>query len=361
MAFWDKAVGSIRQMVKPNHQEEAKPQMMSNRADGGFSGYQHKVAPKKAEQPVAGAPGQTGYGFEGMMPNGVDPAAMQQFRQVGGHTGAMPPQGSYTSAQQPQQGGRFQGTGYQQAYQQPQQPMQPMQPVQPVQPVQQQPQRAPQYTGYQQPIQPMQPMQPVQPVQPVQQPQRAPQYAGYQQPTQQPAAQPVKQENNTYYMPGTYVDDEGKAYAMVMRVAQITGVSSCFTLIEFMQNKEAAIVNAEQISDPVEVERCMDLLFGAAFAMGHTLTRISGRQIYLITPANVQVQPCEGLRRMGEEDIDRRWPGANRSAGSFGSFQQPAMGRASRQDDFAGGYGKRATRSAQAGAYTDYGGFGARR
>ena len=44
------------------------------------------------------------------------------------------------------------------------------------------------------------------------------------------------------------VDEQGNVYRMTMRVAQITGVNSCYGLIEFMQNQEAIIVNAEYIT-----------------------------------------------------------------------------------------------------------------
>ncbi len=342
MAFWNKAVDSLKQMVSP-HQEEDRPQVMSNRADGGFSGYQHKVVRRQPEQPAAA---QSAYGFENMMPSGVDPSVVQQFQQVGGQTGSMPQQNQpvqgftarqpmqQTPPQQPnawQQSMRF-GTSYQQPVQQtpPQQPN-----------AWQQSMRF--NTSYQQPVQP--PYQ--QPVPPQAMPPQA-------------APQQVQGDGHIFYMPGTYVGEDGSSYSLVMRVAQITGVASCFSLIEFMQNREAAIVNAEQITDVVEADRCMDLLFGAAYAMGHTLTRVSGKQIYLITPANVQVQPYEGLRRMGEDDIDRRWPGAQKSSWQ-GGFVQAAANDGYRQDDFAGGFGRPASRRVQPGAYTDYGGFGARR
>ena len=148
-------------------------------------------------------------------------------------------------------------------------------------------------------------------------------------------------------------------------MAQITGVPSCFRVIEFMYNNEAVIVNAEQITDLVEADRCMDLIFGAACAMKQRLMRVSGKQIYLITPPQVYVAPFEPLRRAGMADIERRWPGAlqanmqpQQPAAPVNNvqpmnFQQP------RQEDFAGGFGRRVARSnMQTNGYTDYGGFG---
>ena len=147
----------------------------------------------------------------------------------------------------------------------------------------------------------------------------------------------------------------------------------------------------------------MDLIFGAACAMKQRLMRVSGKQIYLITPPQVYVAPFEPLRRAGMADIDRRWPGAMQSGMQpmQGAAQQapqqvpfvqsvqplPPQGMPwqpaqpqpqaqplpplkvgqhttaqprpfARQDDFAGGAGRRASRSAMANGYTDYGGFG---
>jgi hypothetical protein len=163
---------------------------------------------------------------------------------------------------------------------------------------------------------------------------------------------------------------DGHAYKLVFRVAQITGVPSCFRVIEFMYNNEAVIVNAEQITDLVEADRCMDLIFGAACAMKQRLMRVSGKQIYLITPPQVYVAPFDNLRRAGMVDIERRWPGAlqanmqpqQMNAQPFVNNvqpMQPAANQQPRQDDFAGGMGRRAARNAMhTNGYTDYGGFG---
>ena len=41
MAFWDDAKKKVLQVMKPRQQEEH--QLLSNRADGGFSGYVPKM------------------------------------------------------------------------------------------------------------------------------------------------------------------------------------------------------------------------------------------------------------------------------------------------------------------------------
>ena len=434
MAFWDDAKNKMKQAMRPKQQEG--PTVFSNRADGGFSGYVPKM--KRDAQEVQ----QTGYqqarpqGMENMMPVGVDPSVMQGFQPVGGQTGQMPPQ-------QPQQGmpqqAASQGfTGRQQFNQPPMgQPMQQMNPqARPQGPAfgqgatfgqfQQQPQAT--RPGFGQPAF----------QQNAQQPPMGQQGFTGKQPNfaQQPMAQqmpPMGQqvqggtskfnpqaEHQTFAFPGESFMVDGHAYKLVCRVAQITGVPSCFRVIEFMYNNEAVIVNAEQITDLVEADRCMDLIFGAACAMKQRLMRVSGKQIYLITPPQVYVAPFEPLRRAGMADIERRWPGAMQNGmqpqqaaqpvvNNVQPFQQaqprqmnyqqmPPMGQpmgmnqampvnqampagqpmgaaqpmaagqytaaqprpfAQRQDDFAGGMGRRAARNtAHTNSYTDFGGFG---
>ena len=354
MAFWDDAKKKVLQAMKPRQQEE---QLMSNRADGGFSGYVPKMGRTQVEPNPTGYQQQAPAGFENMIPTGVDASAMGQFQPVGGQTGAFPQQQMQPQQGMPQQKGPVGRMGYQP----PMQPQQPRpqatyqgQPV-PPQPGQAfQPQPVPQATrpGFGQPAfqQNQQPQQPMQPPR------------GFT--TQQAPVQP-QQDNQTFAFPGgggdSYVVD-GHAYKLVFRVAQITGVPSCFRVIEFMYNNEAVIVNAEQITDLVEADRCMDLIFGAACAMKQRLMRVSGKQIYVITPPQVYVAPFDSLRRAGMADIERRWPGAMQAnmqpqdpiPQQPAGFERPQA----RQEDFAGGFGRRASRSNASNGFTDYGGFG---
>lgn len=357
MAFWDDAKKKVMQAMKPRQQEERVP--FSNRADGGFSGYQPRMPQVQHDAAPAGYQRGSG-GLEGMMPSGVDMSAMQHFQPVGGQTGAMRPVAQAMPGQtgyQPQGGqpqGNFPGGAPLNAFA-PQGGMgQPggMNPQSGMNSVPQQRAFGQQGNPYPQNAAP-------------QQGNFAPQngFAAPQGTAQMP---PMNQTaSQTFAFPGgdSYVVD-GNAYKMVFRVAQITGVPSCFRVIEFMYNNEAVIVNAEQITDLVEADRCMDLIFGAACAMKQRLMRVSGKQIYLITPPQVYVAPFEGLRRAGMADIERRWPGAMQSGAQMppvpnnaqpmaqGGFGQP------RREDFAGGFGRRAARSAmQANGYTDFGGF----
>lgn len=377
MAFWDDAKKKVLQAMKPRQQEE---QIVSNRADGGFSGYQPKVKRQQTEQMPAGYQPMGGAsGFENMVPMGVDMGAMQQFRQVGGQTGPVAPAGqAFPQGMQPQPGMPQQSpmgrTGYQQPVGQPR----PQAQFQGQPPVNQQPMNS-QPSGPQAPVQPGQAFPPQGGQQPVRpgfgqtafQPNPAPQQPPRGFTTQQPQVQQMNGEMHAFPFTGDSYVVDGNAYKLVFRVAQITGVPSCFRVIEFMYNNEAVIVNAEQITDLVEADRCMDLIFGAACAMKQRLMRVSGKQIYLITPPQVYVAPFDSLRRAGMADIERRWPGALQSnmqpqqavnnvqpMPNVQSVQQPVYNQP-RQEDFAGSFGRRAAHQGmQTNGYTDYGGFG---
>ena len=361
MAFWDDAKKKVLQAMKPRQQEEH--QVLSNRADGGFSGYQPKVNRQQVGQGATGFQQAAPAGIENMMPIGVDKSMMQQFQPVGGQTGAFTPQGAPVQGMPPQ--GQFGQTGFQPPVNQPrpQAQFQGSGPQQPARP------------GFGQPAfkQNMPPQGNVSP-QAQQMPPQAMPPRGFT--TSQPPVQPqqpvVPNDGHTFAFPGESFMVDGHVYKMVVRVAQITGVPSCFRVIEFMYNNEAVIVNAEQITDLVEADRCMDLIFGAACAMKQRLMRVSGKQIYVITPPQVYVAPFDVLRRAGMADIERRWPGAMQanmqaqpmvnnvqSMQPMGAQNVQPMYNQPRQDDFAGGFGRRAARNAMhTNGYTDYGGFG---
>ncbi|MCR4882588.1 MAG: cell division protein SepF [Clostridiales bacterium] len=134
---------------------------------------------------------------------------------------------------------------------------------------------------------------------------------------QQPAQQrPVSGQSGPvnmgqmHYMPGQFVHEDGVAYTHVERLAQPLSSSSCFRLIDFMRNGESIIVNTELIQDERENSHCLDLLYGAAFTMGYTFTKISRLRIYLISPANICVLPYGTIKQLNDEEVSRRWPGS---------------------------------------------------
>ena len=113
-----------------------------------------------------------------------------------------------------------------------------------------------------------------------------------------------------HYMPNHFVHEDGRAYLHVERLAQPLSASSCFRLIDFMRNGESIVVNTEKIQDERENTHALDILFGAAFTMGYTFTKISSLRIYLISPSNIMVLPYGSIKQITDEEIARRWPGA---------------------------------------------------
>ncbi|MBR2718741.1 MAG: cell division protein SepF [Clostridia bacterium] len=278
-SMWDKIKAR-----SPFGQEDVE----SNMANGGFSGYKPNTAKHRA------------------MRETMQQTAMNDMPQ-------MDPMMTGMNWDAPQQATGFQGTGYQQAmgyqptgYQQPmgnftaQQPMMGYQPTgyqQPMNAWQEQPMMDPMMaTGYQAPQQGFSfgntvPFQP----------QQATQY-------QQPAPQQQAQPDNISYMPGNFVGDDGTAYSHCERIAMIANVSMCYRIIEFMRNNESVIVSTEQITDEEENQRCLDLLYGAAFAMKCSFTRIAAKSIYLVAPGSVMVIPYKAVRQISDQDIASRWP-----------------------------------------------------
>ena len=330
--FKEKMQGLVQKVT--TRREEGQRPPLSTMPNGSVSGFVPKVSRRRPEEAPQGAHPATG--FVGMVPPGIDPAAMGQYMppmQPPQQGAAVPPQQPW--GQQPPQ----QAYGSQASSRPMPPPQQPMSNtmrqgnVQGYQPRHQ----APQQTGWQ-------------PVFPQNQPFAQPQAAPVQQPAPQ---QPAHQEGgNVTYFPGTVVGEDGAPYSMTLRVAQITGIASCYRLLEFMQNNETAIVNAEQITDAMEASRCMDMLFGAAYAMNQNFERIASRMIYLIAPRHVHVLPYESMLHLSQQDIERRWPGSARASG------QEARRPASRQEDFAPAFGQHAAAASQT-QYTGFGGFGA--
>lgn len=164
---------------------------------------------------------------------------------------------------------------------------------------------------------------------------------------------PVPQPDNISYMPGNFVGEDGTAYSHCERIAMIANVSMCYRIIEFMRNNESVIISTEQITDEAENQRCLDLLYGAAFSMKCSFTRISAKSIYLVAPGSVMVIPYKAVRQMSDQDINARWPEqeradrrdryASRSENRYGARSQGyTYGRRdyAQQDDYApyGGY-----------------------
>jgi len=197
--------------------------------------------------------------------------------------------------------------------------------------------------------------------------------------------------NNIVYMNGVTVGQDGTAYRHSMRVAQITTVPDCYRLVAFMRSGESVLVNLDEMHETEEMGRCLDLLYGAAYALQCTFTRVANRCLYLITPADILVQPYDSIAEESDREIDARWPdpasvgymqrNAQREQDKYGHFtQKNAWQPQAQQGAFSGyqpaqqpmynsfpqqfaaggdpvGFGNRAARAQNTG-YTDFGGFG---
>lgn len=280
MSFMDSMQALLDKMKQRTMGEEDERQHTSNMANGGFSGYKPATAKHRTvkQQPVQEQPQQE------QPAASFDMGAQQGYDYAG-----------QTAWQQPQQQTAFQQTSWQQGYQQT--GYQAWQ--QPQQTAWQQPQQQTAFQGNW-----------GQEQQTWQQPQdQWGMNQSYQQQTGYYGNQPqMAAQDNISYMPGNFVGNDGRAYSHVERIAQVMQVAACYRVIEFMRNGESVIVNTELINDEMENQRCMDLLYGAAFAMNCTLTRISQKDIYLISPATVMVVPYDSIRRMSDQDMNSRWP-----------------------------------------------------
>lgn len=134
--------------------------------------------------------------------------------------------------------------------------------------------------------------------------------------------QPETATGRVSYMPGSFVDEQGHVYRSVLNVAQVTSVSSCYRLIEYLQNNEILLVNAEDIADAMEARRCLDILYGASLVLNCTLTRVSSDKMYIITPPDVKLAAFDGIRVRGENDLEQNWPHQETYTSSF----RPAQG-----------------------------------
>lgn len=211
------------------------------------------------------------------------------------------------------------------------------------QPVQEEPVQEPYYQPYQQPqqqgwqggYQAQQPAAYQQPQQQGWQNSYQPQQQ-YQQEQPQQWQQPQQEEDNVVAFPGTFQTAGGRAYAHIERVTQLVSRENCYTIIDFMKNGESVILNIESIQSEQEIQHCIDLLSGAAYTLGCTITKLSSqRRCYLIAPPSVQVLPDEFTQKLNV----RRSSGRSNRARSYAENQnqqpQPAAYEAPGRSPFA--------------------------
>ncbi len=274
-----------------NRQEE--PEVVSNMANGGTSGYRPgKVQGRSifstqsipVQQATQSQPrtssGMTGR-FQAMDGQMQQTQPQNYVPQQGGFTQTMPQQETWNGGMNGNMGGYqqpMQQTSYQQSYA----------------PMDQGYQQPMQQTGYQQSYAPMD--------QGYQQPM---QQTSYQQPYAPMDQQPAQQApDNISYMPGSnFVDEDRRSYNHVERIVQLVSVAACFRIIEFMRNGESVIVNTESIANEADVQRCLDMLAGAAFTLECSLTKITQvKRAYLIAPKTVLVMQDKSFAHWNERD-----------------------------------------------------------
>lgn len=131
----------------------------------------------------------------------------------------------------------------------------------------------------------------------LQQPQAQPQY----QQEQQYAAQQQPQQypqGNVVTFPGMQTAADGTVYAHVEYIVQLTSRNQCRTVIDYIRTNASVFLNMEEIENPSERQRCVDMLSGAAYALGCALNRISPRGVYLISSPSVRVMMDSATQKM---------------------------------------------------------------
>lgn len=100
------------------------------------------------------------------------------------------------------------------------------------------------------------------------------------------------------YLNVAFEQPDGSRARHLERVLQLTDLAGCVRVMEFMRNTESVIVNTEAIASEAEVQRVVDILSGAAFTLGYSLTKITmTRRAYLLAPACVCVMQDDRMNR----------------------------------------------------------------
>lgn len=128
----------------------------------------------------------------------------------------------------------------------------------------------------------------------------AQQQAQYQQQMQeqQYAAQQGYNLDNVIPFPGMQNATESSVCAHVEYIVQLTSRNECRTVIDYIRTNASVFLNMEAIENPSERQRCVDMLSGAAYALGCALNRISPRGVYLISSPSVRVMMDSATQKL---------------------------------------------------------------
>ncbi len=236
-------------------------------------------------------------------------------------------QAPYQQQAAPVQQGQYQQPVYQQPYQQAYQQQQ-QAPVFHQQPTQQTaPNNAWQTHGYQEPMQQYTPPQ-------QQQYATSPQQAQMGQQLEQSGRnrraaqhnQPQQQPDNIVQFPGATPEMEPKMVdAYVVNITNITGCRQAMTCL---RKGQCTLVVMDQLIDKAEVRRYVDMLNGACFALGGTMTRLSVKVgFYILAPSGMMVytDPITASANAPARPQPQTQPGMQPQQTAYQQPQQPAF------------------------------------
>ncbi|MCL2867404.1 MAG: cell division protein SepF [Clostridia bacterium] len=122
----------------------------------------------------------------------------------------------------------------------------------------------------------------------------------------EPSFQGSQAESNFSYFPGAQAEGvEPQNIMYTQHVSHMMTPADIHKLVEFVRVGEPLIVNCESIPNAQEVQRCIDLLTGAAITSGCVITRLSvTAKVLLISPAAIRVDCDEASNRMNGRNAD---------------------------------------------------------
>ena len=256
-------------------------------------------------------------------------AGYDQAPQQGTYPNAYQAQAGYHAPYQEQQPAPY-PQGNQQAYQQPNPYGYPPQGYAP-QPQYQQPAQDP-YAPYQQPA-----------PQPVQQPSPARGYTSPQQAQLQQqqaentgrnrrAAQHQQMnepqpESNVVPFPGAPAPEMAEARQMDAYVVNVTNINGCRQAMTCLRKGQCTLVVMDQLVDKAEVRRYVDMLNGACFALGGTMTRLSLKVgFYILAPSGMMVYTDPVTASANAQPRPQSAPAGFGTAQPYPYQQQPQPG-----------------------------------
>ena len=153
-----------------------------------------------------------------------------------------------------------------------------------------------------------------------QQYQQPPQYQQQPQQGYQQQLQPMP-GSNVLTFPGMQTTPDGMVYAHVEYIVQLCSRNECRKVIDYIRTNASVFLNMETIADASERQRCVDMLSGAAYALGCSLNKISPRGVYLISSPSVRVVMDNATQKLASGQEIRGM--VRQSYGQDGAAAQP--------------------------------------